>query len=84
MCDCHLEPEHDGNEDTPAGAAHGARVPAPPEGHELQREDEGAFRQVDSTSGVSGNYATGLLLTDGPPDHHMKINILTQMNKYAL
>lgn len=60
---CGAEPEHGGDEGTPGGAAHGARVPAPPEGHELQREDKGAIRQANPTSRNNGNNETGLLLS---------------------
>lgn len=40
---CDAGPAHAGVEDASGGAAHGTRVPAPSEGHELQQEDEGAF-----------------------------------------
>lgn len=75
---CDAEPEHDGNEAAAGGAAHGARVPAPSEGHELQREDKGALRQVNTTNGHNGNNKAGLLLryqTD--EEHHLHHYLLT-------
>lgn len=40
---CAADPEHARTEDASGGDAHGQRVPALSEGHELQGEDEGAF-----------------------------------------
>lgn len=67
------EPEHDGNEAAPGGAAHGARVPAPSEGHELQREDKGAVRQVNATNSNDGNDEAGLLLSYPTEEEHHQL-----------
>ena len=56
----HAECLHGGPELTSGGAEDGEWVPAATEGHELQREDEGAHREVHPRNGVSKDQEPGM------------------------
>ena len=58
------EPRDGRAEAAGGGAEDGERVPAPPEGHELQREDQGADGEVHPGDGVRSRPRTRSLKTE--------------------
>lgn len=60
------EPADAGPEDERGGAAHGERVPAPLEGHELQREDQGAHGQLQPANPLPEDKTEGVRLPGRP------------------